>query len=279
MKIILISIWITGCLGIKAQSHRFIYDVQYRKDSTQNLMTKENYHLDIDQKEVKYYPRDFYVGDSLITNNIPFGKDMQFNTSGIISHQQGSSTYNDYDVLESVVLKRVANAAQNWKLTGEKKQIKELSVQKAVTSWGGRNWIAWFSPEIPFQEGPYKFHGLPGLIVELYDDKNDYHFELVKNQKLSKPYVNQFIQYMESRSVMVNDEKYKEAKLKYYASPVNYLRNSAGVTRSNEEYYLNDGTLVGENNSREINERLRESIRKYNNPIEIDTAIRYPSEL
>ncbi|MFL9832444.1 hypothetical protein ABS765_00205 [Chryseobacterium sp. ST-37] len=27
---------------------------------------------------------------------------------------------------------------------------------------------------MPFQEGPCKFHGLPGLITELYDDKNNY---------------------------------------------------------------------------------------------------------
>lgn len=46
-------------------------------------------------------------------------------------------------------------------------------------------------------------------------------------------------------------------------------------TRSNEEFFLNDGTKVGQNNSREVNERLKERIRKYNNPIELDKAIKY----
>ena len=38
-----------------AQTHRFIYDVVYKKDSTSNITTKENYILDIGTKETKYY--------------------------------------------------------------------------------------------------------------------------------------------------------------------------------------------------------------------------------
>lgn len=274
----LLSAFMTAVLWTQAQTqtHRFIYDVQYRKDSAQHLMTKENYHLDIGDREIRYYPRDFYVGDSLAANNIPIPKNQKFNTSEIISHQPGSEDYNHYDVLENVILKHSSRSPQKWKLTGEKKNIGDLAVQKATTTWGGRNWMAWFTPDIPFQEGPYKFHGLPGLIVELYDDKDNYRFELVKSLKLSRPYTNQYIDYMIARSVAVNDRQYKEAKLKYYNSPVGYLRNSSGGTQSKEAFYLNDGTLVGSNNAREVDERLKTAIRQYNNPIELDQAIRYP---
>ncbi|WP_295199512.1 GLPGLI family protein [uncultured Chryseobacterium sp.] len=276
MKTILISACMMAVLWTQAQTHRFIYDVQYRKDSAQHLMTKENYHLDISDKDIRYYPRDFYVGDSLVAHNLPIAKNQKFNTSTVISHRPGSDAYHYYDVLENVVLKHASKSSQDWKLTGEKKNIKNLSVQKATTRWGGRNWTAWFAPDIPFQEGPYKFHGLPGLIVELYDDKENYRFELVKNQKLSKPYVNQYIDYMIAKGVAVNDQQYKEAKLTYYDSPVNYLRNSSGGTQTKEEFYLNDGTLVGANNAREVNARLREAIRQYNNPVELDQAVHYP---
>ena len=255
-----------------AQTHRFIYDVVYKKDSTSNITTKENYILDIGTKETKYYTYDFFVADSLITNNIPFPKEMKLNTSDIIVHKNNNNEFFQYELLENTVLQLQTNDTQKWNLSQEKKNVKNLSLQKAITTWGGRNWTAWFAEEIPFQEGPYKFHGLPGLIVEIYDDKKNYHFELVRSEKI-KEEENQFIEISEKMGIPITWEKYKTAKLKYYESPVNFIKNSA---ENSEQFYLNDGTIVNSKNSKEINEQLRNSIRKYNNPIELDKAIAYP---
>lgn len=255
-----------------AQTHRFIYDVVYKKDSTSNITTKENYILDIGTKETKYYTYDFFVADSLITNNIPFPKEMKLNTSDIIVHKNNNNEFSQYDLLENTVLQLQTNDTQKWNLSQEKKNIKNLSLQKAITTWGGRNWTAWFAEEIPFQEGPYKFHSLPGLIVEIYDDKKNYHFELVRSEKI-KEEENQFIEMSEKMGIPITWEKYRTAKLKYYESPVNFIKNSA---ENSEQFYLNDGTIVNSKNSKEINEQLRNSIRKYNNPIELDKAIAYP---
>ena len=255
-----------------AQTHRFIYDVVYKKDSTSNITTKENYILDIGTKETKYYTYDFFVADSLITNNIPFPKEMKLNTSDIIVHKNNNNEFSQYDLLENTVLQLQTNDTQKWNLSQEKKNVKNLSLQKAITTWGGRNWTAWFAEEIPFQEGPYKFHGLPGLIVEIYDDKKNYHFELVRSEKI-KEEENQFIEMSEKMGIPITWEKYKTAKLKYYESPVNFIKNSA---ENSEQLYLNDGTIVNSKNSKEIDEQLKNSIRKYNNPIELDKVIAYP---
>lgn len=255
-----------------AQTHRFIYDVVYKKDSTSNITTKENYILDIGTKETKYYTYDFFVADSLITNNIPFPKEMKLNTSDIIVHKNNNNEFFQYDLLENTVLQLQTNDTQKWNLSQEKKNVKNLSLQKAITTWGGRNWTAWFAEEIPLQEGPYKFHGLPGLIVEIYDDKKNYHFELVRSEKI-KEEENQFIEMSEKLGIPITWEKYKTAKLKYYESPVNFIKNSA---ENSEQLYLNDGTIVNSKNSKEIDEQLRNSIRKYNNPIELDKVIAYP---
>jgi len=255
-----------------AQTHRFIYDVVYKKDSTSNITTKENYILDIGTKETKYYTYDFFVADSLITNNIPFPKEMKLNTSDVIVHKNNNNEFFQYDLLENTVLQLQTNDTQKWNLSQEKKNVKNLSLQKAITTWGGRNWTAWFAEEIPFQEGPYKFHGLPGLIVEIYDDKKNYHFELVRSEKI-KEEENQFIEMSEKLGIPITWEKYKTAKIKYYESPVNFIKNSA---ENSEQLYLNDGTIVNSKNSKEIDEQLKNSIRKYNNPIELDKVIAYP---
>lgn len=270
-------LFISAFMGIlvNSQTHRFIYDVQYKKDSTQNIITKENYHLDIDAKEIKYYTRDYFTADSLINNNLPFPKGSKLNTSTILTRRAGTNDHEEYDLLENTVLNLRTTDSQNWKLTDEKKKIKDLTLQKATTTWGGRNWIAWFTTDIPFQEGPYKFHGLPGLITELYDDKGNYKFDLVKSQKIEKPVANQFIAMSKEMSIPVTREKYTTTKLKYYESPVSFIRNGMGSLKSDGEFFLNDGTSVNAANSREINERLRENIRKYNNPVELDKAIKY----
>lgn len=71
----------------------------------------------------------------------------------------------------------------NWKVKNEFKTVLGFKCQKAETTKYGRTWVAWFTTDIPFQYGPYKFSGLPGLITELYDTKDDYHYTLYSFRK------------------------------------------------------------------------------------------------
>jgi len=69
---------------------------------------------------------------------------------------------------------------QQWKLTEERQIILEHECQKATTHWRGRDFVAWFATDIPVRLGPWKFGGLPGLILKLYDTKQLYTWEAVK---------------------------------------------------------------------------------------------------
>lgn len=64
----------------------------------------------------------------------------------------------------------------NWKISKDTTSISGIHCQKATAYFKGRNWIAWFATDLPFQSGPWKLNGLPGLIVEAYDDKKDVQF-------------------------------------------------------------------------------------------------------
>ena len=60
------------------------------------------------------------------------------------------------------------------------KNIPERKVTECVeatANYRGRTWTAWFAPEIPVQDGPWKLCGLPGLILEAHDANSDYIFE------------------------------------------------------------------------------------------------------
>ena len=64
----------------------------------------------------------------------------------------------------------------NWEITEEQKAIGEHQCQKATCKFGGRTYEVWFAPDIPISDGPWKFYGLPGLILEVYDTQHHYEF-------------------------------------------------------------------------------------------------------
>ena len=64
----------------------------------------------------------------------------------------------------------------DWKILKDTMSFSGIACQKATTNFKGRNWIAWFATEIPFQSGPWKLNGLPGLIIEAYDEKKEVKF-------------------------------------------------------------------------------------------------------
>lgn len=59
----------------------------------------------------------------------------------------------------------------NWIIDTATKKVDELVCKKATCNFRGRNYVAWYAPDIPISMGPWKMGGLPGLIIELEDDK------------------------------------------------------------------------------------------------------------
>lgn len=68
----------------------------------------------------------------------------------------------------------------DWTITEETKSVAGFSCNKAIASFRGRQWIVWFTTQIPLSFGPWKLHGLPGLILEAYDSTNKYTWKAVK---------------------------------------------------------------------------------------------------
>nr|WP_317632251.1 GLPGLI family protein [uncultured Flavobacterium sp.] len=68
----------------------------------------------------------------------------------------------------------------NWQITKETKTIANYKTYKAITKFRGRTWEAWFAPELAYPYGPWKLHGLPGLILEAYDITRRYNFTAIK---------------------------------------------------------------------------------------------------
>lgn len=74
----------------------------------------------------------------------------------------------------------------NWKITTDTASFKSLHCQKATTVFKGRSYEAWFCPALPFRSGPWKFNGLPGLILEVSDSKKEVVFKFAGLEDVSK---------------------------------------------------------------------------------------------
>jgi len=65
----------------------------------------------------------------------------------------------------------------DWKISSDTVTFGGLHCQKATTHFKGRDYTAWFCPDLPLHVGPWKLNGLPGVIVEAYDTKKEVEFK------------------------------------------------------------------------------------------------------
>lgn len=105
------------------------------------------------------------------------------------------------------------NFPVEWEIHDETKQIEDYVAQKATTRYGGRNYEAWFTFQVPIQDGPFVFNGLPGLILEVSDLDEDYKFSVISVQKLD-----------ETRSFNSESDEYQEVKKDKFIKAYGNLR-------------------------------------------------------
>jgi GLPGLI family protein len=67
--------------------------------------------------------------------------------------------------------------AIDWKISSDTATFGGLHSQKATAHFKGRDYIVWFSPDLPVRTGPWKLGGLPGVILDAHDTKNEVIFK------------------------------------------------------------------------------------------------------
>ena len=99
------------------------------------------------------------------------------------NYPQGNITVTDGLSMQDYIYEDELNA-QQWEINDSTKTILDYQCQMAICDFRGRGWTAWFTTDIPVSDGPWKFGGLPGLIMEAYDSGNQYVFTIVGLQKV-----------------------------------------------------------------------------------------------
>ena len=257
----------------KTQTHRFFYEVKYKEDSTQTAHQKAFTVLDINPDETKYYDYTFLEKDSV--NKANHSQNTNWTAQTPVTRKKNSNKNINFAFAGDQLYSYPTEDIVNWKLSEVTKKIADFSAQKATTNFGGRKWTAWFTKEIPFSEGPYKFTGLPGLIVSLEDSENQFSFQLIKSKKLDKTYDTKNIlevRYGE-KPLMISEKVFIKKSLEYYEDP--YQEDRKDLKKGNTIIEIEGKQYTNPNDLIPLIKSEQEYIRKHNNPIELDKIIKY----
>jgi GLPGLI family protein len=272
-------------ISINAQVNRFVYQVTMKSDAeNKNDVKTENAYLDISEEKSQFSSENSIKRDSIIQAMIQSGGARNFNREQMeglrsninytIEKDKKSQKTTFKNRIGRDIYSYEEDRPINWKILSETTKIGNYKVQKAETDFAGRKWTAWFTTDLPYQDGPYKFSGLPGLAVKVEDDKGDYSFDLMKNYKIADfPAISRF-----GNTMKVKRTDYAKQQEKYRKDPESFIGaqitggGGAGTMRINAP--MGSGFGGGNQNPAEmkkrIEERIKEEIKRNSNPIELN---------
>lgn len=274
MKIYTLLLLLVFTTLSKAQTHRFIYEYQFKPNSESTEYRKENMALDINPTDVKFYDYGNILNDSI---NKKGGHNYNWNQTPAITRKTNSYQNTNYEMMMDYFSYQTSDK-MDWKLEDETKLSGQYTLQKATTNFGGREWTAWFCKDINIAEGPYKFRGLPGLIFELNDSKDNFIFKLVKSQKLEKTYdTSDFLEaFAGKKPLNVKIEDMHKQMLKFYNDPMKELREKFDDVPPGT-FQVGGKKITSKDQFKEMAKVMQEHIRKSHNPLDLTNAVRYPA--
>lgn len=259
-------------INVFSQNSRFIYQVSMKPDSTNRGEIKnELARLDVSPEKSIFYGEKRVQRDSLMekmraTRNFDRNamQNLRSNIDFIIEKDFSKETTTFKGRIGRDQYEYEEDRKMDWKILPQTIKIGEYEAQKAITNFGGRKWIAWFTQEIPLQDGPYKFRGLPGLIIKVEDEKGDYSFDLMQTKKITD------FPSFENRTTPIKVKKvaYEKQESSFKKDPLTYITNAFGQGGAGGH----GGGIrmqLDPDDRKQMEDRLKEEVRKNNNPIEL----------
>jgi len=294
MKKLFTFILMAAAISFNAQNQRFFYDYKFIPDSTNKEDVKsEMMILDVNKEGSKYYSHANFAADSIM--NAELEKQVKSGSTNFsFQKREGAKgisfsvtkSYPDYKVylftsIGNDQYKIAEDSKPEWKILPEKEKIGEYNTQKATTNFGGREWTAWFSTDIPLQDGPYKFYGLPGIIVKI-EDKTHSHIMTLSGNKTFQPVEQKEVELprgmvtfgMNKKEIEVSKSQYRKLWKDYVNDPSKNMREimmkNTAENKVSVKVKTSDGKDISDPNQvyREIDKRVKENLKKNNNPIE-----------
>lgn len=114
-----------------------------------------------------------------------------------------------------------------WELGDSTRNILGYECLEAKCTFRGREWTVYYTEEIPIMDGPWKFCGLPGLIMSASEKDGTYSYECIG------------IKNNASRSITIYDVPYNETtRKKFYDTLHRYETNPYGYAETVAGFHI-----------------------------------------
>lgn len=274
MRSIIVFFLFSVCVSCPAIAQSFVVQYAYfkhiEKDSTR--IVSQNTFLNIEEDYSTFFSETPYLVDSIMAADEKLGKKINFKALpndflGCYIKKKLSSKELTYysDEFDEHEFKYNEKPVLRWNIGKESKEILGFQTLSATVKYAGRDYKAYFTSEIPIQDGPYKFFGLPGLILEIFDEKNDHHFLAVGISKEKKISINDRIS--KGKYIETTRDKFIEMRRNHVQAPLKRMFELMNNTQIYETKDAN-GNIVDVRKL--LNETQKKMIEEYNRENKIE---------
>lgn len=222
----------------------FIYTISWKEDTNNpERIRTEKMILMVGNEISKFMSRNFYehhiIGreaeragrlQEFFDRNERQKYRSRFSYQILKNYPKGSYTYYN-KVLPDFLQYTEPFQVFQWELLDETDSIGVYLAQKARCNYGGREWIAWYASGVPINDGPYKFRGLPGLIIKIYDIKKHYVFELDEIERYEKYFD---IEFEDMEWMTTSRENYLKAERNFRNDIINRAKEAGASIESQQ---------------------------------------------
>jgi GLPGLI family protein len=169
------------------------------------------------------------------------------------NYPSGKILVTDKIVMNEYLCEEGMNEIQ-WQIGTDTMTVLSYLCQKATTDFRGRHYEAWFAPDLPINNGPWKFGGLPGLILAIEDAAKNYSFQAVGIENTTLP-----IYFPKKNYIKASRTEIAKINKQMNDDPIGYLTNSMPGTQ-----------ITVKTVDRSGNEMNPNDIKRPYNPIELE---------
>lgn len=218
------------------ETMEFVYDYRWCVDTTATL--QENYDSDNMLLQIgpgglsKFSSYKNLTVDSIIMRSSS-DQIAQAAMDGKLSNGEFMTIYKNYPEGRLTHTEKICQdwfrydeemPALDWELTDSVTTVLGYECQSARCSFRGREWTVFYTEEIPIMDGPWKLHGLPGLIMKASDKEGHYTFECIGiKSKADRPVTIYKVPFNKT-----DRRGYYDAKHRYEVNPYAYYEATTG---------------------------------------------------